>query len=39
MTSLLSFLHTGVINYDEKDDDWIVTLSVVKYFEWYLKVI
>ena len=37
-TPLLSFVYTGVINYEEKDDKWIATLSVVKDLECYLKV-
>ena len=35
---LLSFVYTGVIYYEEKDDEWIATLSVVKDLESHLKV-
>ena len=39
ITPLLSFVYVGVINYEEKDGEWIVTLSVVKDLESLLKVI
>ena len=35
----LSFVYTGIIYYEEKDDEWIATLFVVKDLECYLKVI
>ena len=38
ITPLLSFVYTGVINYEEKDDKWIATLSVMKDLESLLKV-
>ena len=38
VTPLLSFVYTGVIYYEEKDDDWIATLFVVKDLESHLKV-
>ena len=38
ITPFLSFIYTGVIYYEEKDDEWIATLSVVKDLECYLKV-
>ena len=39
ITPLLSFVYTGVIYYEDKDDDeWIATLSVVKDLESFLKV-
>ena len=33
MTSHLSFEYTGVIYYKQKDNQWIVSLFVVKNFE------
>ena len=38
ITPFLSFVYTGVINYEEEDDKWIATLSVVKDLESLLKV-
>ena len=38
VTSQLSFVYTGVIYYEQKDDDWIVTLFVVKDLESHLEV-
>ena len=39
ITLFLSFIYTGVINYEEKDDTWMATLYVIKDLESYLKVI
>ena len=38
ITPFVSFVYTGVINYEKKDDEWMTTLSVMKDLESYSKV-